>query len=189
MIRFALASLLCLAASLAQAAGFQRIEVPANGALPPLKGAIWYPCAKPPGEVKIGPNVLTVAEDCPIAGGKLPLVVISHGRGGDFLGHHDTAEAMADAGFVSVAINHPGDTASDMSRTDDPSIFVERPAGIKRTIDFMLGGWSNSARIDPESHRVFRFLSRRVYRPRRHRRRVELRQGAEALRRQRQPDL
>ena len=80
MTRFALASLLCLAASLAQAAGFQRIEVPANGALPPLKGAIWYPCAKPPGEVKIGPNVLTVAEDCPIAGGKLPLVVISHGR-------------------------------------------------------------------------------------------------------------
>jgi hypothetical protein len=78
MIRFALASLLCLAASLAQAAGFQRIEVTANGALPPLKGAIWYPCAKPPGEVKIGPNVLTVAEDCPIAGGKLPLVVISH---------------------------------------------------------------------------------------------------------------
>jgi hypothetical protein len=32
----------------------QRIEVPANGALPPLKGAIWYPCAKPSGEVKIG---------------------------------------------------------------------------------------------------------------------------------------
>ena len=53
MIRFALASLLCLAASLAQAAGFQRIEVPASDALPPLKGAIWYPCARPPGEMKM----------------------------------------------------------------------------------------------------------------------------------------
>lgn len=132
-------------------------SAPANGALPPLKGAIWYPCAKPPGEVKVGPNVLTVAEDCPIAGGKLPLVVISHGRGGDFLGHHDTAEALADAGFVSVAINHPGDTASDMSRTDDPSIFVERPADIKRTIDFILGGWSDSARIDPSCIGFFGF--------------------------------
>jgi len=41
MIRFALASVLCLAASLAQAAGFQRIEIPASGALsPPLKGAV-----------------------------------------------------------------------------------------------------------------------------------------------------
>jgi predicted dienelactone hydrolase len=143
MIRFALASLVCLAASLAQAAGFQRTEIPANSALsPPLKGAVWYPCAKPPGEMKIGRYVLTVTEDCPMAGGKLPLVVISHGRGGDFLGHHDTAEALADAGFVAVAINHPGDTASDKSRTDDPSVFLERPADIKRTIDFMLGAWS-----------------------------------------------
>jgi predicted dienelactone hydrolase len=158
MIRFALASLVCLAASLAQAAGFQRIEIPASGApSPPLKGAVWYPCAKPPGEIKIGPYVLTVTEDCPMAGGKLPLVVISHGRGGDFLGHHDTAEALADAGFVAVAINHPGDTASDKSRTDDPSVFLERPADIKRTIDFMLGAWSDSARIDPRRIGFFGF--------------------------------
>ena len=98
MIRFALASLLCLVASLAWAAGFQRIGIPASGALPPLKGAVWYPCAKPPDEMKIGRYVLTVTKDCPMTGGELPLVVISHGRGGDFLGHHDTAEALADAG-------------------------------------------------------------------------------------------
>ena len=157
MIRFALASLLCLVASLTEAAGFQRIEVPASGALSPLKGTVWYPCAKPSGEMKIGPYVLTVTEDCPIEGAKLPLVVISHGRGGDFLGHHDTAEALADAGFVAVAINHPGDTASDKSRIDDPSVFVERPTDIKRTIDFMLGAWSDSARIDPSRIGFFGF--------------------------------
>jgi len=157
MIRFALASLLCLVASLAGAAGFQRVEIPANDALPPLEGAVWYPCAKPSGEMKIGPYVLTVARDCPIEGGKLPLVVISHGRGGDSLGHHDTAEALAEAGFLAVAINHPGDTVRDMSRTDDPSIFVERPTDIKRTIDFMLGAWSDSARIDPRRIGFFGF--------------------------------
>jgi hypothetical protein len=109
MIRFALASLVCLAASLAQAAGFQRIEIPANSALsPPLKGAVWYPCAKPPGEMKIGRYVLTVTEDCPMAGGKLPLVVISHGRGGDFLGHHDTAEAPVLALPTALAYWHRG---------------------------------------------------------------------------------
>jgi predicted dienelactone hydrolase len=86
-----------------------------------------------------------------MVGGKLPLVVISHGRGGDFLGHHDTAEALADARFVAVAINHPGDTARDMSRTDDPSIFIER------TIDFMLGAWSDSAQIDPSRIGFFGF--------------------------------
>ena len=57
-----------------------------------------------------------------------------YGRGGDFLAHHDTAEGLADAGFVAVAINHPADTARDMSRTDDPSIFLERPTDIRRTI-------------------------------------------------------
>jgi len=157
MVRSALASLLCLVTSLAHAAGFQRIEIPSSGALPPLEGAVWYPCAKPPGEMKIGPYVLTVAVDCPIKGGKLPLVIVSHGRGGTFLGHHDTAEALADAGFVAVAINHAGDTAGDMSRTDDPTIFLERPADIKRAIDFMLGAWSDSARIDPSRVGFFGF--------------------------------
>ncbi len=151
MMRFRLtsAAMLCLAASLAHAAGFQRIEIPANGSLQPLKGAVWYPCAESAGAVKMGPYVLSVVENCPVAGEKLPLVVISHGHGGSFLGHHDTAEALADAGFVAVAINHPGDTTRDMSRADDPAVFVERPADIKRTIDFMLGPWSGSAKIEP----------------------------------------
>jgi hypothetical protein len=43
---------------------------------PQLKGAIWYPCAKSPGEMKMGPYLLTATEDCPIEGGKLPLVVM-----------------------------------------------------------------------------------------------------------------
>jgi predicted dienelactone hydrolase len=104
-----------------------------------------------------GYNVNTITKDCPIEGGKLPLVVVSHGRGGDFLGHHDTAEALANAGFVVVTINHPGDTASDKSRIDDPSVFVERPTDIKRTIDFMLGRWSDSTRIDPSRVGFFGF--------------------------------
>ena len=40
---------------------------------------------------------------------KLPLVVFSHGTAGWFGGHHDTAAALADAGFVVAAINHSGD--------------------------------------------------------------------------------
>ena len=146
---FLLAAVMCAAASLADAAGLQRIDVPASGVLPPLKGAVWYPSDAPPSELKLGSFVLSVATNGAIAGDKLPLVVISHGRGADYLGHYDTAEALADAGFVVVTINHPGDTAMDKSRTDDPSVFIERPADVKRTIDFMLGPWSGAAKIDP----------------------------------------
>lgn len=159
MIRLSiiLAAALCLATSLAHAAGLQLIEVPASGPLQLLKGAVWYPCAQPASEVKLGPFVLSVAKDCPITGEKLPLIVISHGRGDNFLGHSDTAETLADAGFVVVAINHPGDNAMDKSRTDDFSVFVERPADIKRVIDFVLGQWSGAARIDAGRVGIFGF--------------------------------
>ncbi|WP_271023788.1 dienelactone hydrolase [Rhizobium sp. RCAM05973] len=159
MIRlsFILAVFLCFTTSLAHAAGFQFIQIPADGRLPALSGGAWYPCVRPTSEVKLGPFVMSVAKDCPVAGNKLPLVVISHGRGGTFVGHSDTAQTLADAGFVVVAINHPGDTALDKSRTDDFSVFVERPADIKRAIDFMLGPWPDSAKIDTGHIGMFGF--------------------------------
>ena len=89
MIRlsFILAVFLCFTTSLVHAAGFQIIEVPADGPLTAPKGGIWSPCTRPASEVKLGPVVMSVAKDCPISGDKLPLVVISHGRGGTFVGH------------------------------------------------------------------------------------------------------
>jgi predicted dienelactone hydrolase len=102
-----------------------------------------------PGEIDLGNATLPGVKDCPIAGGKLPLVIISHGRCGSFVGDHDVAETLADAGFVVAAINHPGDTTSDTSRSDDLSVFVERPNDIKRLIDFMIGASPVAANIDP----------------------------------------
>ncbi|MEX3842328.1 alpha/beta hydrolase family protein [Paraburkholderia sp. BR10882] len=105
----------------------------------------------------MGPFVLSVAKDCPVTGEKLPLVVISHGTGGTFLDHSDTAEALADAGFVVAAISHPGDNAMDKTRTKDFSVFVERPADIKRLIDFMLGPWAAADRINASEIGIFGF--------------------------------
>jgi predicted dienelactone hydrolase len=143
------AIVLCFMATLAHAAGFRFIEVPADAAGPALKGAMWYPCAEPPGEIHLGKITVPEVKDCPISGDKLPLVVVSHGLYGDIGGHHDTAETLADAGFVVAAINHPGDSSLDRSRADDLSVFAERPADIKRLIDFMLGASPAASRIDP----------------------------------------
>jgi predicted dienelactone hydrolase len=87
---------------------------------------------------------------CPVAGEKLPLIVMSHGRRGWYGGHHDTAAALADAGFVVAVLNHPGDTWRDTSRTDSLSILVERPTDMKRLIDYMLDGWPDASRIDAQ---------------------------------------
>jgi predicted dienelactone hydrolase len=96
-------------------------------------------------------------KDCPLPDKNLPLIVVSHGRRGNFIGHHDTNEGLADAGFIVAAINHPGDTVLDFSRTDDLSIYVERPNDIKRLIDFMVDASPLASSIDRERIGIFGF--------------------------------
>jgi predicted dienelactone hydrolase len=147
----------CLTATLAQAAGLRWIDIPADADGPAIHGVIWYPCAEPPGEVGLGKLTLPAAKDCPLERDNLPLIVVSHGRGGSFIGNHDTDEVLADARFIVAAINHPGDTSSDRSRSGELSVFVERPTDIKRLIDFMLGASPFAARIDRERIGFFGF--------------------------------
>lgn len=45
----------------------------------------------------------------------------------------------------------------DKTRINDFSVFVERPADIKRLIDFMLGSWTAAARIDASDIGIFGF--------------------------------
>src|SRR5262249_53121869 len=101
--------------------------------------------------------VLTGVRDCSVDGEQLPLVVISHGRGGSFLGHYDTAETLADAGFIVAALCHPCDTPTGMSRSGDPSPLFGRPTHIKPLIDFMLRQPPVATKIDPQRIGFFGF--------------------------------
>lgn len=157
MKTFISAALFCLSAAIAHAAGIKFAQIPADADGPALKAIVWTPCEEPAHEVRIGPYLLKGLRDCPTAGEKLPLVVISHGHGGSYFGHRDLAQTLANAGFVVAAINHPGDTFSDMTRADDMSVFVERPTDIKRLIDYMLSVSPDAARIDPQRIGFFGF--------------------------------
>lgn len=147
----------CLASS-ADAAGIQLFN---NG--PHLTGAIWYPCDAKPKDVELGDLRVSAdyglmgVKDCPVTATKLPLVIISHGYVGWFGGHHDTAAALADAGFVVAAINHPGDSANDSSKKDDLSSFLSRPADMVRLLDFMLHDWKDRAVVDTAKIGLFGF--------------------------------
>ncbi len=147
----------CLTSS-ANAAGIQLFN---HG--PNLSGAIWYPCQDQPKDVELGDLGVGVdygllgVKDCPVTGTKLPLVIISHGYVGWFGGHHDTAAALADAGFVVAAINHPGDNGNDSSKKDDLSSYVSRPADMVRLLDFVLHDWKDRAVIDAARIGLFGF--------------------------------
>jgi predicted dienelactone hydrolase len=143
-------AILSFVAPSADAAGIQLFN---HG--PALSGAIWYPCPQTePQHVPLGDLAVTVdyglvgVKDCPLTEERLPLVVFSHGHTGWFGGHHDTAEALADAGFVVAAINHPGDNGKDSSRSDDLSVFGSRPADMVRLLDFLLHDWKDKDIVD-----------------------------------------
>ena len=100
---------------------------------------------------------LVGVRDCPLTAIKLPLVVFSHGYKGWFGGHHDTAAALADAGFVVAAINHSGDNGNDTSRSDELSSFISRPADLVRLLDSVLKDWKDKAAVDPARIGLFGF--------------------------------
>jgi predicted dienelactone hydrolase len=142
----------------ARAAGIQLLDYD-----PRLAGAIWYPCAAEPQSVPLGGltvqfiDSLPGVKDCHVTGTKLPLVIVSHGRGGWFGGHDDVVEALVDAGFVVAAINHPGDSGSDSSKRDTLSLWQSRPEDVVRLLDFMLNDWKDRAVIDPARTGFFGF--------------------------------
>jgi predicted dienelactone hydrolase len=140
----------CLTATLAQAAGLRGIDIPADAAGPAIHGMIWYPCTEPPGEIRLDEFIVPGVAGCPLARDHLPLIAFSHGQGAGLLINHDTAETLADQGFIVAAINHPGDNGRDLSRSDDLSGFNERPTDIKRLIDFVTGASPFAARIDQD---------------------------------------
>ncbi|MDR5781327.1 dienelactone hydrolase [Caballeronia sp. LZ065] len=151
------ATFLCLLASTCHSAGVKLFDIPADASGPALQAAVWTPCASVPERIEAGTTLLRGTEHCAVVGTALPLVVISHGHGGSRLGHHDLAEKLADAGFVVAAINHPGDTSSDMSRASEPSEFVERPMDIKRLIDYMLDSSPEAGTINAREIGFFGF--------------------------------
>jgi len=152
------AVLLCCLGSGAHAAGVQLLDFD-----PKLSGAIWYPCTAAPQRVPLGS--LTVqfidsvegVKDCPVTGARLPLVIVSHGRGGWFGGHDDVVDALVAAGFVVAAINHPGDNGSDSSLRDSLSVAASRPADMVRLLDFVVNDWKDKALVDPARIGVFGF--------------------------------
>ena len=139
------------------AAGLKLLQVPADAAGPVITVAVWYPSPDAPSPVTFGPFTVNAAQDGAVSGNGQPLVILSHGRGGSFVGHHDTAERLADGGFVVAALNHPGDTALDKSRIGEMSVYVERPLDVKRLIDYMTGASTFAATIDPNRIGLYGF--------------------------------
>lgn len=134
--------------------GFQEISVP-DPAGPPIRAGLWYPTEAEDRPAQLGIRREQVAPGAAPKGSGLPLVVISHGNGGAYAGHFDTAQALARAGFVAAALTHTGDNYADQSRAID---MAERPRQLKLLADYVLGQWAAGV-ADPRRVGAFGFSS------------------------------
>lgn len=121
--------------SLPQAVTFARLEIP-DGAGPAIEAGVWTPA----------PKTET----------RLPLIVISHGNGGDFRSHEATARALAQAGFAVAALTHTGDNWRDQSQATN---VAQRPRQLHVLIDYMTTQWDGRGGIDPNRIGAFGFSS------------------------------
>ena len=151
-----IAALFIFTACPALATGFQFVEIPGAADMPTIEAAVWYPSDAPVPDEPNTPFGQAVAMHAPIDGTDLPLVVISHGDGGWFGGHAPLARAIAEAGMIAVAPNHPGN--SDGDETAPPSRWItERPRHLARVVDYLSRDWSESAHVDEARIGAFGF--------------------------------
>lgn len=123
MKRLALLSLFALSIALPAAAdmlpGYDRFDLAADHRARPVAASIWYPAANRTYRAPVGDGPIfdpTFAFIGPaIAEGEHPLVLLSHGSGGnaDALGW--LATGLVARGAIVLAVNHPGSTSGDSS--------------------------------------------------------------------------
>lgn len=107
----------------------------------PLELVVWYPASTSATPELIADNAVFVGAlavpDAPPAAGEHPLVVLSHGYGGNWLNQVWLASALAHRGFIVAAVNHPGTTSKDRSPQAAAQLW-QRPADLSRAIDAVL---------------------------------------------------
>ena len=136
--------------------GFQQVTVPDRSGKS-MQAGIWYPSNVLPAPHSLGPFSQEVALNGPIAGQGLPLILISHGTGGSLASHIDTANALARAGFVVLAITHIGDSNQDQSYAGNRLDLTDRPRQIKAALDWMLSAGPAVLNLNPRRIGMFGF--------------------------------
>ncbi|KRP74982.1 dienelactone hydrolase [Pseudomonas paralactis] len=121
--------------------GFQTTTLPDTHNNRPLEMAVWYPATTTAQPKLIADNrvfigVLVVPDAAPTPG-KHPLVVLSHGYGGNWGNQAWLASALARQGYIVAAVNHPGTTSQDRSAEAAAQLW-QRPRDLSRAIDALL---------------------------------------------------
>jgi len=126
-----------------------------------LHCVIWYPAIDTAIESKqlIGPpdaplfqagSAMPHAPFAP-ALSKWPLILLSHGTGGNAMQMAWLGTALARAGFIAVAVDHPGNNSATSAplTPEGMALWWERATDLSNVLDGMLADGEFGAKIDP----------------------------------------
>lgn len=102
-----------------------------------------------PSEIHLGDWTLDVARGGKEVPGRLLIARPAPARRVHRPAHHDTAEALARAGFVVAAPTHPGDNSNDTSPPPCREQLTARPRHVSTTISRLLRAPETGPMIDP----------------------------------------
>jgi len=116
-------------------AGYMELVVPDD---PPFPVAVWYPTEAEETTWQSGLRDIVAARDASPADGLFPLVLLSHGSGGNEYGHVDWARHLALHGFVVAAIRHVGDSFDHPDGRGSDIQLTGRPWQVRLALDAVL---------------------------------------------------
>jgi len=131
-------------------AGSRQFLIPGDTRAPPLDALLHYPCLQPSVPTRFGPYEIDVSEAAPLAPGRLPLVLISHGSGGSPLLYRTLSLALARSGYLVALPKHPRNSLGDDDLANTIENLRDRPRQLLRLLDGLLADPELGAAIAEE---------------------------------------
>ncbi len=105
-------------AALAEPAGMTALAFSADHQDRAVEGVVWYPAGNGGQLTVYADNPvwvgIVVSQDAAVADGAHPVILLSHGLGGNVRSLTWLATGLAKLGAIVVAVNHPGSTTGDL---------------------------------------------------------------------------
>lgn len=140
-------------ANAAEQTGFRQIDVPDTQGSRDLKVSIWYPTADKATSVIVGENPAFIGnpaiKDAAPDGKIHPLVVLSHGYGGNWRNLSWLATELVGQGYIVAAPDHPGTTTFNRDKEQAAQLW-ERPHDLSRVIDVVTKDNTLAGAVEPQ---------------------------------------
>lgn len=132
--------------------GFRQLQINENSNRP-LDIALWYPTTDTGKIERIGENAvfhgIPALRNAKPTARQHPLLLLSHGYGGNWRNLNWLAQGMASQGYIVAAVDHPGTTTRNKEEVAAQQLW-ERPRDLIAMLDYLSDTPAIAGAVDPE---------------------------------------